>query len=136
MSGLARADLAVVNYKLDPFPPALPELGIPVAGMRYRPVTDLSGLRVFGFSGLGDNDSFGQTLRATGADLVGFRGFPDHHIYSEKDLASLRKRALGASLATSQKDAVRLPEPFLRDTIVVGIEVEIFPLSALSFVHD
>jgi tetraacyldisaccharide 4'-kinase len=47
-----------------------------------------------------------------GLDLAGWRTFPDHHRYSEKELDRLRADAssLKAGLLTTRKDWVRIPQ--------------------------
>jgi tetraacyldisaccharide 4'-kinase len=62
-------------------------------------------------------------LASAGADLRLRVAFADHHAFSAGDLERLSKRAaeLGATLVTTPKDAVRLPDAF-RDTVtVIGV---------------
>ncbi|GJD33648.1 tetraacyldisaccharide 4'-kinase [Methylobacterium aerolatum] len=89
--------------------------GLPVH--RGRLVPDgggFAGRRVLAFAGIGRPGKFFDTLRETGARLAGTRAFPDHHPFREADLAALRREAdrLGATLVTTEKDAVRLPPGF------------------------
>lgn len=67
--------------------------------------------RVVAFAGIGRPQKFFDTLTDLGARIVGARGFPDHHPYRADDLDALRRLAdrEGASLVTTEKDAVRLP---------------------------
>ncbi|MCI4665421.1 MAG: tetraacyldisaccharide 4'-kinase [Neomegalonema sp.] len=90
----------------------------PAFAARLAPVLNdgpLAGRRYFAFAGIGRPEKFFDTLRETGAELVGRQGFPDHHPYSEAILARLEARAqeLGAQLITTEKDAVRLPERYV-----------------------
>jgi KDO2-lipid IV(A) lauroyltransferase len=64
---------------------------------------------VFAFSALADNQQFFDSLR--GLDVVGTRGFRDHHRYTAADLESLRRDARGATLVTTGKDAVKIDDP-------------------------
>ncbi len=76
------------------------------------PPEHLRGKRCLGFAGIADPASFEGLARASGAVLLDFRPFRDHHPYTQRDLASLeaQARALGAdALLTTEKDAVRLP---------------------------
>lgn len=70
----------------------------------------LSGARVFAFAGIGRPLKFARTLGNIGADMVGFRWFSDHHVYSPRELAALEREASrrAAKLVTTQKDAARL----------------------------
>src|SRR5438874_1014870 len=61
------------------------------------------GKKVFAFAGLADNEQFFRSL-----DLAGTRGFPDHHRYTERDLAAIRAAVGGAPIVTTEKDAVKI----------------------------
>ncbi|MGC8893808.1 MAG: tetraacyldisaccharide 4'-kinase [candidate division WOR-3 bacterium] len=138
LSAVKRADIAIINYKLAPIPEGLPDIGIRAIAMRYRLETDLTGKRVFGFCGLGDNGSFVGALRAAGAEIVGFRGFRDHHPYSVSEIERILADAeqLNAIAITSSKDMVRIPGDLRAGLMELGIMVELHPAGALSFEHD
>ena len=55
--------------------------------------------------------------------ILAAQGFPDHHPYTERDLAGLAVRSaeLDAQLVTTPKDAVRLPAPFRECVTVIGV---------------
>lgn len=109
---LARADLLVLvgadRTGLTQRLPAAP----PVLEARLAPIepTSAQGAPVFAFAGIGRPEKFFETVVEMDAELVGRRSFPDHHPYSDGDLAGLRQEAdkLGARLITTEKDAVRL----------------------------
>ena len=64
------------------------------------------------FAGIARPQRFFCALEAANIDVRTTRVFPDHHWYSERDLASLGKIATGAgalALVTTEKDAIRLP---------------------------
>lgn len=61
---------------------------------------------LFAFAGLANNEQFFEGLNA-----VGTRGFPDHHRYTAADLEALRRDANGATLVTTEKDAVKIDDP-------------------------
>ncbi|MDE0959636.1 MAG: tetraacyldisaccharide 4'-kinase [Planctomycetota bacterium] len=74
-----------------------------------------AGSRVVGFCGIGDPNSFQQTLTDHGWNLIGLESFRDHHRYRRSDLARLNRRAgqQGAvALVCTAKDAVKI-EPLL-----------------------
>lgn len=83
----------------------------------------LEGQRLIGFAGIGRPDKFFDSLRALGGDLVTTIAFPDHHRYRPIDLARLQSLAArtDAILATTAKDAVKLPPTFLLRCAVVDV---------------
>lgn len=80
---------------------------------------ELRGRPLFAFSGLAGNDQFFASLRDAGLNVVGTRGFPDHHRYTPADLEALHRDAGGATLVTTEKDAVKLHDP-----AIIAIEAE------------
>jgi KDO2-lipid IV(A) lauroyltransferase len=85
--------------------------------VRVKIPDTLKGKRVFAFAALADNEQFFASL--AGLDVVGTRGFRDHHRYTEADLAALRKAAGDAILVTTEKDAVKLDAP---DVVAIPAE--------------
>lgn len=66
---------------------------------------------VFAFSGIADNDDFRRTVESLCPGMKGFRGFPDHHRYTEADLNRLLNQAKGCgadTLVTTEKDYARI----------------------------
>src|SRR5688572_14092911 len=80
----------------------------------------LRGKPLFAFAGLADNEQFFASLREAGLDLAGTKGFRDHHRYTPADLARLKRDAKGATLVTTEKDAVKIDDP---EVIAVGAEL-------------
>ena len=109
------ASLAQINGQR----PVVPAILAPVAGER------LADQRVLAFAGIGRPAKFFATLRALGAEIVGERSYPDHHAFSESDIAALRRAARGARarLVTTAKDFVRLPAATRADIEVLEVEV-------------
>ena len=71
----------------------------------------LAGRRVFAFSGLAKNDEFLYTLSGLECEVAGSLGFPDHHFYSERDLAEVCRQAAGLgvdAVVTTEKDQVKI----------------------------
>ncbi len=86
----------------------------PIIGARLVPTPEaasIAGQRVFAFTGIGRPEKFFASLRATGAELVTTRAFPDHHPYSAVEAANLLSEAKQANAlpVTTAKDQVRLP---------------------------
>ena len=80
----------------------------------------LRGKPLFAFAGLADNEQFFASLREAGLDLAGTRGFRDHHRYTPTDLERLRRDASGATLVTTEKDAVKINDA---DIVAIGAEL-------------
>lgn len=83
--------------------------------------------RVFVFAGLGRPGGFLDTVRETGAEVVGKRWFEDHHPYSDSDLAEVLAVAsdAGAVPVTTGKDAVKLPagaEVWVMESEMIPVE--------------
>ncbi|HYI08966.1 MAG TPA: tetraacyldisaccharide 4'-kinase [Thermoanaerobaculia bacterium] len=91
--------------------------------LRLKIPEQLRGGRVFAFSGLAVNAQFFASLRAAGLDVAGTKSFPDHHRYTAADLESIRRDAKGATIVTTEKDAVKIPAVSNASTIV-PIEAE------------
>jgi tetraacyldisaccharide 4'-kinase len=84
---------------------------------------ELRGKRVVAFAGIGRPEKFFALLRRMKADVLETAPFPDHYSFSAAILSRLeaRARALGAILVTTEKDAARLPAPFLRKVAVLPV---------------
>lgn len=87
--------------------------------LRLKIQEELRGRPLFAFSGLADNAQFFTSLRAAGLQVAGTRGFPDHHRYTAADLDAIRRDAKGATIVTTEKDAVKIHDP-----AIVAIEAE------------
>ena len=118
---------------------------IPVFGSSHRPVdiikgdcsvqlplAELKGKKVCAFAGIAQPDSFRKAIKATGAQIISFDIFPDHHCYRPKELKNIRNNFLKANadlLITTEKDGMRLREftEFLNDIYLLRIELAIVP---------
>ncbi len=81
-------------------------------GPNSEPSKELAELKAFSFCGIGNPSAFEASLRQLGINVVGSRAFPDHHHYSERDLADLERAAdrTGATaFVATLKDLVKLP---------------------------
>jgi tetraacyldisaccharide 4'-kinase len=68
---------------------------------------------VYAFCGLGNPESFFESLRQTGYQVKGTATFPDHHKYTRADLDGLERSAAAAGaefLLTTAKDAMNLKD--------------------------
>jgi tetraacyldisaccharide 4'-kinase len=82
----------------------------------------LKGKRVYAFCGLGNPDSFTNTLLSEGAIVSGMRGFRDHYAYAVADTAAVATAAkrVGAEwIVTTEKDIIKLRGGDLSGQLVV-----------------
>jgi tetraacyldisaccharide 4'-kinase len=70
----------------------------------------LAGARIVAFAGIARPEKFFRLLHDIGAQVVATRAFPDHHLFTPRDIAELRTlaQAHDAQLLTTEKDATRL----------------------------
>jgi tetraacyldisaccharide 4'-kinase len=83
----------------------------------------LTGRRVLAFAGIAFPEKFFAGLERAGVAVADRQSFPDHHMFTPRELARLTERAKArdAVLVTTPKDAVRLPRGF--DALVVGVRI-------------
>ncbi|NOY70689.1 MAG: tetraacyldisaccharide 4'-kinase [Deltaproteobacteria bacterium] len=94
--------------------------------------------RVFGFSGIAQNDEFLRTIKDVSGSLAGFVTFSDHHPYTDGELLRISQTAREKSadyIVTTRKDYVRAAGRIPGEIPVAVIDVEIsFPgESAMRF---
>ncbi|MSU90719.1 tetraacyldisaccharide 4'-kinase [Rhodobacteraceae bacterium 2CG4] len=140
-AGLARADLVLL---LGPAPARArvlaqwPQLrAVPLAEGSLQPLpTGMSwpGLRCLAFAGIGRPGKFFASLRATGAEVVATRAFPDHAAYSRAVVERLLREAaaLGAQPVTTEKDAVRLPADLRPQVLTLPVRLALAERGALD----
>jgi tetraacyldisaccharide 4'-kinase len=97
----------------------------------HLPTDSLRDRRIFTFCGIGSPESFDRQVRTLGATVVGTHPFPDHHDYSERDLAHLQTQARSAGaelLLTTEKDWAKLksipPTPNALETWRIELGVQ------------
>lgn len=88
----------------------------------------LADRRVFAFSGVAKNEDFLYALSGLDCEVVGSQGFPDHHFFSERDLAGICRQVQELDvdcIVTTEKDHVKI-EPAICwpvDLVVVGVDI-------------
>jgi tetraacyldisaccharide 4'-kinase len=71
----------------------------------------LKGMKILALSGIAHPYSFSSMLRKCGVKIVGEAIFPDHHLYTVKDLSYIEEKAKGKGaegIVTTEKDMVKL----------------------------
>ncbi|HEX9916442.1 MAG TPA: tetraacyldisaccharide 4'-kinase, partial [candidate division Zixibacteria bacterium] len=67
--------------------------------------------KILGFCGIGNAQSFKQTIEDLGVNVMKFIPFPDHYTYKDKDIKEIEREALDRKadfILTTEKDGVRL----------------------------
>jgi tetraacyldisaccharide 4'-kinase len=126
--GLLRADaIVLVGDGTEAPPPLLAEIERPILRASLVPIDwfRFVGAPLVAFAGIGRPEKFFASLQAIGARPIVTRGFPDHHRYTDGELAKLRDEAAGAGarLVTTRKDWVRLPPSERADIAVLDVEL-------------
>ena len=108
----------------------------PVFAARKRPLPPAPGWprHPLAFCGLARPESFWATLKELGIAPAARVAFRDHHRFSGRDLARLRRTADAAGadgFLTTAKDAMRLPDGLTPPPAVVEIELHIPALEKL-----
>jgi tetraacyldisaccharide 4'-kinase len=102
--------------------------GVVDAAGQSQPLDVLAGRRVAAFCGIGNPAGFRHTLEATGCELVAWRVFPDHHAYTEADLATVYGAAADARadlLVSTHKDLVKIRQPAIGDVPLWAVTIAI-----------
>ena len=73
--------------------------------------------KVYTFAGIANPAYFQASLRSIGAEIIGFRKFRDHHLYTQKDIDEIKREAGGHEIITTEKDLVKLRELELPENI-------------------
>jgi tetraacyldisaccharide 4'-kinase len=116
-AGLARANAIILTGSGDP---VLPPFNGPIVRARFVPenLERLRGRKTMAFAGIGRPGKFFSMLSANGVELVRTQAFPDHHVFTTREVGELKNQAANSNalLATTEKDYVRL-DPSQRDGI-------------------
>jgi tetraacyldisaccharide 4'-kinase len=92
------------------------------------PLETLKAKPVRAFAGIGRPGRFLSSLLAIGVDVVEWRAFSDHHVFSPKEIEELRAWSAQGLLVTTEKDWPRLPN----DLPVWVLRMEMRPTSGIE----
>ncbi|HEY3395996.1 MAG TPA: tetraacyldisaccharide 4'-kinase [Lacipirellulaceae bacterium] len=104
-----------------------------------RPLSLLSGKRVAAFCGIGNPAGFRHTLASTGAQIVGWREFPDHHAFTTADQKELEKfvaRSDAELVVCTHKDLVKLRQNELAGRPLWAVEIEMQFVSGRELIEE
>ncbi|MBA4777143.1 MAG: tetraacyldisaccharide 4'-kinase [Rhizobiales bacterium] len=115
-----------------------------VAAITPQEPQDFRGRRVLAYAGIADPAKFYRTVEALGGDIVLQRSFPDHHHFSDDEIADLLQDAGkdDLQLVTTAKDAVRLnghhgrAEELLWNSLVIEIDMVFDDPNAAAAIID
>ncbi|MBI3417338.1 MAG: tetraacyldisaccharide 4'-kinase [Verrucomicrobia bacterium] len=88
----------------------------------------LKGKKVAALSGIAQPESFEESLRKIGGELVYSKRFADHHRFTQQEILNAinrGKKRQAQVIITTQKDAVRFPKIDRRDLPIYFMRVEI-----------
>ena len=87
---------------------------------------DLTGKKVFAFTGIGRPKKFFRTLQNTGCVISKTIEFDDHHAYTVDEIDDLVQKAneMDAILVTTSKDRIRLDEANARKVAELPVSLE------------
>lgn len=129
LDGLQRANAIILTHSKNANPEtvkAVSAYGAPVYHANYEVSNfEYSEKSVAAFCGIATPQHFQRLLVDSGAKVVLFREFSDHHVYSHAELRELEQEALksGAeAIVTTSKDAVKLPDHFQLPLGIVNVE--------------
>ncbi len=128
-AGLARADAVVlighdragVRRRVPAGCPVIEAALVPAEGWDA-----VAGESVVAFAGIGRPEKFFEMLESLSCTLLATRAFADHHRFRAHEILALADEAArrGAVLATTAKDAVRLPETVRPLPAVLDVALE------------
>jgi tetraacyldisaccharide 4'-kinase len=113
------------------------QVKFPRTGQTYPPQI-LEGKKVVAFAGIAHPDDFLEMVTGLGAQVVEFKGYPDHHYFGNADLETLEScnsRSDVDFLLTTEKDWIRI-EGIIGDDLhiaVLTIKIELLEDSYVLF---
>jgi len=86
------------------------------------------------FAGIGNNEKFFQTLKKLNLNVLGYKSFPDHYYYTEKDLDELLN--MGENLITTEKDFCKIPAKYHHRINYLPIKINSTQIDQLKTIID
>jgi tetraacyldisaccharide 4'-kinase len=110
----------------------------PVFHSHYEPVSlvgpqeeqeelySLKGKKILALSGIANSNYFSSMLRKCGMKIVKEAIFPDHHLYTTKDLSSIEEKSKRVDcIVTTEKDMVKLKKLNMDHLPIRALRIEV-----------
>lgn len=92
----------------------------------WEELHSLNGKKALVLSGIANPNYFSSLLKKCGMEIVKEAIFPDHHLYTAKDLASLEKQGRGVDwFVTTEKDMVKLVKLNIGHLPIRALRIEV-----------
>lgn len=96
----------------------------------------LEGKRIFSLCAIGNPESFKSTLRESGADIIGFKFFRDHHSFTQGELnkviADSKPLSVDAIVVT-QKDSVKIRDKNINGANFLSLKIKMEITKGMEF---
>ena len=78
------------------------------------------------FAGIGRPSKFFQTLSEIGCEVIETRSYPDHHVFTGRELAQILEiaKSKNAIPVTTEKDGIRLPQRVKEHVHILPVTLE------------
>jgi tetraacyldisaccharide 4'-kinase len=104
-----------------------------------QPLALMAGKRMAAFCGIGNPAGFQHTLASTGARIVAWREFPDHHAFTaadQKELENLVTRGDAELAVCTHKDLVKWRQDTIAGRPLWAVEIEMQFLSGREMIEE
>ena len=132
LSALKRADYVMINGKKNEeiekkILNKNKKIKIFYSKYKAENITKFKSTKVTAFAGIGNPDNFFGILRDNNINITKEIKFPDHHVYSQKELTNLKNEAVANNtiLLTTEKDYFRIDKNYQKNISFVKITLEI-----------
>ena len=104
--------------------PLVPKPSLEETAFLHTAEKALAGKRILAVCGIGDPDAFVATLRHYSPERVELLAFPDHHVYTEVDMAAIDtafQTSRADLIVTTQKDEQKLVDVVADREVVIAV---------------
>ncbi len=112
--GMREADAIILIHGSKTDKDALTLYKKPVFDAHFEARLPIPPQAIIAFAGIGYPKKFKHSLETLGFKILAFYDFPDHYVYTEKDIGDLYTRsiALSCPILTTEKDYLKIPAPW------------------------
>jgi tetraacyldisaccharide 4'-kinase len=125
--GIQAVDAIILIHETQAIKELLEPFHKPIFSGFFESLLPLPPQPVIAFAGLGYPEKFKTYLTKKGFDVRAFIPFPDHYVYTQKDMDALhgKQHALGLPLMTTEKDFIKIPTLWAKNIHVLPITLSI-----------